>query len=487
VTKKDNEEGENKSKGEEDKSSEMAIDAPEKPAEQNGEIKNSYHKTESLYIGEVPEAIPHSELEEFGANYAGYRRTYVQITPSNKYWNSRAWIIFNLGVDINQICSDFRKHVFSNGSTLLCSISNPPQFRIRPSSGITNHKDVMRKDLENAAKLVLLYDAKWGLFGPNAPELCEKPNMNDLKYESGNPLLKNITNLIVDELDYDEVMTVEETEMKKSTELAENPFKSNMPLIKFVTDDKLKPALDQILIYLRIVHSIDYYSATQVSRETLGPHVLGFFHSRADFVHAHINKKDYDGYVQTHNHRLFYILRNDPFLEQKDIDYATFRDPEVFVSEFITTNSKEISPEKWKCLICEKKFRDSPFLVKHINNKHMDLLDKVRSECSLFNNYMKDPQRPGIYIYGMGKLTGSKRNNETAFNTDSTTKTNTIYNNAVSSLSSNPVLMATFINQAIASSNVGKVPNAAIGGGHRFNQMQERRSITSYNDVDNQN
>lgn len=479
------------------------------------EIKESYHKNASIFIKDYPETLSVDELVSFGSNYSGYKRAFIQQPSSLKNWSSRAWITFNYGVDITKICADFNKHVFSNGASLLGLVNRELQFRIRPVSGISNHKDIMTKDLKSAVNLVLLHDAKWGLFGLNDGEINEYPNLNNLTIDSANPLLANVASFVVEEADYDEdlddnngsgMIIDGKANMNAATgevsgaSAVENPYKTtNLPLVQFVSDSKLKEILDPILLYLRIVHSIDFYSATRINNESQTPHTIGLFHSRSDFVREHLNKKDFDEYYQTHSHRLEFILKSPPLLTvEKDIDYCTLRDPQKAVTDFIQSNSREISTMKWKCLVCDKKFRDFPFLQKHINNKHVDQLEKVKYECVMFNNYLQDPNRPGVFIQGMGRLTNS--NNSTTAKglllkdeLDTDAKMKGAYNNAVASLSSNPVLMATFINQVItptggigASHHHASGPSFSGGIGMRHNNHFERRSITSYTDVDGQ-
>ena len=45
-------------------------------------------------------------------------------------------------------------------------------------------------------------------------------------------------------------------------------------------DPSLLRALDRLIIYLRIVYSIDYYAATLYQLEDLMPHRCGIFHAR---------------------------------------------------------------------------------------------------------------------------------------------------------------------------------------------------------------
>ncbi|CAF5100668.1 unnamed protein product, partial [Rotaria sp. Silwood1] len=68
---------------------------------------------------------------------------------------------------------------------------------------------------------------------------------------SHNPLLKNITEYLVEEADAEEEELLGETSNRQSD--------SNT----FEMDKQLTKVLDRLILYLRVVHSIDYYNGTE--------------------------------------------------------------------------------------------------------------------------------------------------------------------------------------------------------------------------------
>lgn len=50
------------------------------------------------------------------------------------------------------------------------------------------------------------------------------------------------------------------------------------------------------------------------------------------------------------------------------------------IEKFVTTNTQEISKDKWLCPLSGKKFKGPEFVRKHIFNKHIDKLDDVKKE-----------------------------------------------------------------------------------------------------------
>lgn len=75
--------------------------------------------------------------------------------------------------------------------------------RVRPVSGVAVHKPVVKADIKHAAKIVVTLDERTGLW--NAPSgAAEKPAAPSYGLVSRNPVLKNITDYLVDEGSYEE-------------------------------------------------------------------------------------------------------------------------------------------------------------------------------------------------------------------------------------------------------------------------------------------
>lgn len=53
------------------------------------------------------------------------------------------------------------------------------------------------------------------------------------------------------------------------------------------------------------------------------------------------------------------------------------------IEKFVTSNTQEISKDKWLCPLSGKKFKGPEFVRKHIFNKHIDKLDDVKKEVNL--------------------------------------------------------------------------------------------------------
>uniref|UniRef100_A0A8C0JFT2 Serrate, RNA effector molecule n=1 Tax=Chelonoidis abingdonii TaxID=106734 RepID=A0A8C0JFT2_CHEAB len=125
--------------------------------------------------------------------------------------------------------------------------------RVRNINGITQHKQIVRNDIKLAAKLIHTLDDRtqlpWGEVGvtPLLP--------------SQNPILKNITDYLIEE-----VSAEEEELLGKTGEAADEPPKEGNPAeINVERDEKLIKVLDSCCLYLTDRALVDFTTPPEIS------------------------------------------------------------------------------------------------------------------------------------------------------------------------------------------------------------------------------
>ena len=83
-----------------------------------------------------------------------------------------------------------------------------------------------------------------------------------------NPWMRNISDYLVDEA------SAEEDELLGGVTNAEKKVAEESAPVDITRDDQLIKVLDRLLYYLRIVHSVDYYNATEYPCEDEMPNRL---------------------------------------------------------------------------------------------------------------------------------------------------------------------------------------------------------------------
>lgn len=80
-------------------------------------------------------------------------------------------------------------------------------------------------------------------------------------------------------------------------------------------------------------------------------------------------------------------VSNSVEINEKELAQLGAKREDEEIEKFVTSNTQEISKEKWLCPLSGKKFKGPEFVRKHIFNKHVDKLDDVKKEVNLSTCY----------------------------------------------------------------------------------------------------
>lgn len=156
----------------------------------------------------------------------------------------------------------------------------------------------------------------------------------------------------------------------------------------------LPQVLDKLLLYLRIVHSLDYYNTCEYPNEDEMPNRCGIIHVRGPMPPNRISHGE--GTLQlpqvcllslltpassplsscpvphtvmewqkTFEEKLTPLLSVRESLSEEEAQKMGRKDPEQEVEKFVTSNTQELGKDKWLCPLSGKKFK--VWDVKRIN------------------------------------------------------------------------------------------------------------------------
>ena len=165
---------------------------------------------------------------------------------------------------------------------------------------------------------------------------------------------------------------------------------------------------------MRIVHSIDYYNATEYQQEDWMPNRCGVMHVRGpsdpkaagQIVNVlegiNINNYDPNSLRKAHMEEWLRLFESNvksfvDYRERIDFEVAKrlgLKDPSEEIEKFIAANCQKIDKDVWLCPLSGKKFKGADYVRKHIESKHREKMLEVRKECEYFNRFVYDPKRP---------------------------------------------------------------------------------------------
>uniref|UniRef100_A0A183BYF2 ARS2 domain-containing protein n=1 Tax=Globodera pallida TaxID=36090 RepID=A0A183BYF2_GLOPA len=305
------------------------------------------------------------------------------------------------------------------------------------TSALDSHRSVAANALRQAARLIVLLDLREGLHGEKMEmEEGEEEggvgtgesdtigrgggtedevskllfDLDDAVLHSRNPILAGIANYMVEESSVEEEFLLEKASAADGTPLEITQ--------QYEEDRALIQMLDRLLLYLRIVHSVDFYAAIHYAQEDQMPNRLGLFHVRripppiaAAKRAPQLAKSAVDGHVESFNARFENgILKKCTPLAERELQKLGKKDAEKAVEEFVNVNTQQLGAEKWLCPLSGKKFKGPEFVHKHITTKYKEEVDKMRHDALYFNNFITDPNRPhNPQLYEQPKTRGDAR------------------------------------------------------------------------------
>ncbi|RUS86506.1 hypothetical protein EGW08_005756 [Elysia chlorotica] len=364
-------------------------DTPAEEGEANNKEKEEaeqkprpLHRTNSIFLRNLACTITRQEVEAMCRRYPGFKRVALQDPQPERRFFRRGWVTFSKECNIKEVCwslNNIRLRDCELGATL----NRELKLRIREVEGLTVHKPVMRNDIKMAAKLIQVLDQKHGLWeeqdeqGEEEKKDAEK--QPEFGFVSKNPVLKNITDYLVDEGSFEEDELMGESGEDK---------KDANPEISIEKDTSLAQALDRMILYLRLVHSVDYYSTNEYPNEDEMPHRCGIMHARGNPPGASnkVTQNDVNEWMANFEKKVKPLWESTQQIPDTEASQLGKKDPDVYpwleskVEKFVQANTQEQSKDKWLCPLSMKKFKGPDFVRKHIFNKHQEKIEEVKKE-----------------------------------------------------------------------------------------------------------
>ncbi|XP_077596076.1 serrate RNA effector molecule homolog isoform X3 [Stigmatopora nigra] len=343
------------------------------------------HKTCSLFMRSIAPAISKAEIIALCRRYPGFLRVCLADPHPERRFYRRCWVTFDRSVNIKEVCWNLQ-NIRPRDCELAPSVNRDLARRVRNVNGITQHKQVVRNDIKLAAKLIHCLDEKGELWCNAAQE--EGQNTE----KTQNPILKNITDYLIEEVSAEE----EELLGSGGMEQEENAKEGHSTEMTVEKDEKLAKVLDRLILYLRIVHSIDYYNACEYPSEDEMPNRCGMIHVRGPVPPNRISHGEVQQWQKVLEEKLSALYSTQESLSEDEAAKMGRKDPADEVEKFISANTQELGKDKWLCPLSGKKFKGPEFVRKHILNKHGEKIEEVKKEVTFFNNFLMDAKRPSL-------------------------------------------------------------------------------------------
>ncbi|XP_075166935.1 arsenic resistance protein 2 isoform X2 [Haematobia irritans] len=367
----------------------------------DGPQARALHRTSSIFLRNLAPSITKSEIEAVCQKFDGFLRVAIADPLVERRWYRRGWVTFKRDVNIKEICwnlNNTRLRDCEMGAIVNRDLSR----RVRPVNGMTAHKTVIRADIKLCAKIAMNLDEKFKLWqsiasenkgdgdatnhgnDASAADVNNTSSSSSYGFKTNNPVLQNITDFLIEEA------SAEEEELLGIS--GENKESEGEAIER---DPQLISVLDNLILYLRIVHSVDFYNHCEYPYEDEMPNRCGIIHARGP-PPSKVSQNDMQDYIKNFESKMQTFLAKTTTIDEEELKNLGAKDAENEVEKFIQANTQELAKDKWLCPLSGKKFKGPEFIRKHIFNKHGEKVEEVRKEVEFFNNYLRDPKRPQL-------------------------------------------------------------------------------------------
>ncbi|KAL0970778.1 hypothetical protein UPYG_G00247290 [Umbra pygmaea] len=348
------------------------------------------HLTTSLFMRSLAPSICKEEITALCRRYPGFLRVALSDPQPERRFYRRCWVTFDRSVNIKETCWNLQ-NVRLRDCELAPVVNRDLARRVRNVSGLSQHRPVLRNDIKLSARLIQALDERGRLWGGLAEEE-EDEEEGERQFPDTNPVLRNITDYLIEEVSAEE----EELMGVATSNDPSDPSDSMSGEVTVETDEKLIKVLDRLLLYLRLVHSVDYYNSCEYPAEDEMPHRCGLIHVRGPVPPNRVSQKEVSEWQRLMEERIAPLYTLCESVSEEEAVRLGKKDPEAEVEKFLSANTQELGKDKWLCPLSGKKFKAPEFVRKHILNKHGDKVTEVRQEVEFFNNFLLDAKRPAL-------------------------------------------------------------------------------------------
>jgi len=171
------------------------------------------------------------------------------------------------------------------------------------------------------------------------------------------------------------------------------PTKPLLPEELINRDENLLRVLDRLILYLRIVHSVDFYGCSLHGDEDDLPRRFRVTTVRGAPYKAG-NPRRLAEHIKSFESRLRLLFPERRLLAPEHVELLGRRSEEEAVERCISRHSITVDGGLSECYFCKKRFAALEFVRSHVEAAHRDRLEEAKWRALCFNAYLADPKRP---------------------------------------------------------------------------------------------
>ncbi|KAI0771991.1 hypothetical protein BD413DRAFT_604124 [Trametes elegans] len=406
-----------------------------RPAANRGEEVAVPPEGNQVMIRTIPPDIGRAKLEEFIGKLPGFIHLALGDPLQKRNYYRAGWIKFSEDADMSTIMAELSEKKVEGFKLHVAHITKPFITRVRFTPEVASKPDRLAKDLENAKKLAAILEDEYMKL--RKAKVDEKPQNGDEASASANGAKVEAPNedttmadATADSEDPDpREMGSEAVERRVEKVLADLQEQGAVDTSdeKALEAKRTVIALDLYLAYLRAAFNTCYYCAVvtdhveelqrkcvQHLRKPMSKMLLQEVQAEAQKAEKDVKveegadaakekaaparekpaenrdwKRNDERWLEWLDSKIALLIDRDG-VDPRDYGGRAMRSAEL--TRACEPYIKQEDEGKFRCKTCQKLFKATSFVEKHIANKHPELI-KHLEDLPYFNNFALDPHR----------------------------------------------------------------------------------------------
>ncbi|CDO74626.1 hypothetical protein BN946_scf184325.g13 [Trametes cinnabarina] len=391
-----------------------------------------------VMIRTIPPDIGRAKLEESISKLPGFIYLALGDPLQKRNYYRAGWIKFSDDADMSSIMGELSEKKIEGFKLHVAHITKPFVTRVRYTPEVASKPDRMAKDLENAKKLAAILENEYvklvkakadekprkegetGSEGDKPEPPAEDTTMGDSTADAEDPMPREMGSEAVERRIEKVMADLQEQGLVDTSD--EKALEAKRTVI----------ALDLYLAYLRAAFNTCYYCAVVTDhveelqrkcvkhvRKPMSKMLLQEVQAEAQKAEKSVKiedggeapkeketsakdkpaenrdwKRNDERWLEWLDSKVALLINRDG-VDPRDYGGKSYEEE---LSRACEPYIKQEDEGKFRCKTCQKLFKATPFVEKHIANKHPDLIKNLE-EIPYFNNFALDPHRIQPYAH----------------------------------------------------------------------------------------
>ncbi|KAG8759946.1 hypothetical protein FRC14_004499 [Serendipita sp. 396] len=341
------------------------------------------HKGHQVMIKSIPPEIGRLQLEPVVDKLSGVASLALGEPVARRSYYRSAWIEFNTEKEAREAMDKLSGQEIENFKLRVTMIRSPLIAKIKRTSVLVSGNERLEEDIDTMKRLVHILEVEADTLANYKP-LAERTAVEGVDVKMESPVKEE-----QESTDY----------IHRGSAAVQARLDQMLPPLQGSESryQRLAMTVDLYLAYLRSAFYCCYYCAViadradELQRKCVKHIRTAHNEKEADDIQRNQKRLDReDHWFLLHDEKIEMLIHRD------ELDPTRFggKNLDKALEQKLVQHIRQEDEAKFRCVNCNKMFKNSGYVCKHISNKHPEMIDpEFTKELRIYNNFALDPHR----------------------------------------------------------------------------------------------